>query len=282
MEFAKMHGLGNDFVVVDGFREKLAEEALPDIAKSLCDRHFGIGSDGLILVLPSRVANVRMRMFNPDGSEAEMCGNGIRCFGKFVYDRGINRDNPLTVETLAGIKTIKLTVEEGKVVSARVDMGKPRFSRSEIPMAPTSSGSADKVIGETIKVDGKKFEVTCVSMGNPHCVIFEDDVDTFPVEKIGPLVENHRLFPQRTNVEFVQVLNTKEIKVRVWERGAGITPACGTGACASAVASNLNGKTGRKVTVHLPGGDLFIEWLGNDHVSMTGPAVEVFTGNIAV
>ena len=280
MDFAKMHGLGNDFVVVDGFREKLAEEELPEIARSLCDRHFGIGADGLILVLPSRVANVRMRMFNPDGSEAEMCGNGIRCFGKFVYDRNLNRENPLTVETLAGVKSIKLTVENGKVVTAKVDMGQPRLSRAEIPMAPTPSGSTDKVIREPLKVDGRKLEVTCVSMGNPHCVVFQDDVDNFPVEKIGPLIENHRLFPQRTNVEFVQVLNTREIKVRVWERGAGVTPACGTGACAAVVASNLNEKTGRKVTVHLPGGDLLIEWLGNGRVSMTGPAVEVFTGSI--
>ena len=285
MDFAKMHGLGNDYVVVDGFREKLDEQALPGIARRLCDRHFGIGSDGLILVLPSRVANVRMRMFNPDGSEAEMCGNGIRCFGKFVHDREISRENPLSVETLAGVKTLKLSIEGGLVVSSRVDMGQPRLRRGEIPMSDPPRGTAgrtEQVIGEPIKVGAKRFEATCVSMGNPHCVIFVDDVDHFPVESIGPIIEHHRLFPQRTNVEFVQVLNAKEIRVRVWERGAGITPACGTGACASVVASSLNDRTDRKVTVHLPGGDLHVEWLGDGRVMMTGPAEEVFTGTIGL
>jgi len=278
MDFAKMHGLGNDFVVVDGFREKLVVEHLSDIALKLCDRHFGIGADGLILVLSSRVSNVRMRMFNPDGSEAEMCGNGIRCVGKFVYERGICRDNPLSVETLAGTKTLKLNIEGGLVASARVDMGRPILQRSEIPMI--GQGHMERVIGEPIKVGGKRFEATCVSMGNPHCAIFVDDVDNFPAEKIGPLIENHRLFPRRTNVEFIQVLNPKEIRVRVWERGAGITLASGTCGSASVVAAALNNLTSKRVTVHLPGGDLFIEWLGDDRVMMTGPAVEVFTGKI--
>jgi len=277
-----MHGLGNDYVVVDGFRETLAEENLPDIARRLCDRHFGIGADGLILVLPSRVAHVRMRILNSDGSEAEMCGNGIRCFGKFVHDRGISRENPLEVETIAGIKTLSMNVADGVVASSRVDMGEPRLRRSEIPMLPRGSGDSERVVGEPVRVGSRSFVATCVSMGNPHCVIFVDNAETFPVEKFGPAIENHRLFPRRTNVEFVQVLNSKEIRMGVWERGAGITLACGTGACASVVACVLNDLTGRKATVHLLGGDLFIEWMGNNHVMMTGPAAEVFMGRVDV
>jgi len=273
-----MHGSGNDFVVVNGFQEELPEEEkLPELARFLCDRHYGIGSDGLLLVLPSRAANFRMRMFNPDGSESEMCGNGIRCFAKFVYDNGLIRDNAVKVETLAGIKVLKLLVKGGKVEQVRVDMGSPVLTRKDIPMRGDTN---TEVIGEMLRVDGRKFEVTCLSVGNPHCIIFVDNVDTFPVARIGPQIENHKAFPRRTNVEFVEVKTTSEIAMRVWERGAGETLACGTGACASVVACALNKKTGRQVTVHLLGGDLYVEWTGDNRVLMTGPAEEVFTGEV--
>lgn len=271
-----MHGAGNDFVIIDGEKEAVVEEHLPSLARSMCDRQLGIGGDGIILVLPSRLANFKMRMFNPDGSEAEMCGNGIRCFAKYIYDRKMHRDVVMTVETLGGIKTLKLNAVGGRVRTVRVDMGEPKLMRSEIPMR----GSETRVIAEPLKVAGKKYEITCVSMGNPHCVTFVDRVDEYPVAKIGPEFENHPSFPARTNVEFVEVMNQQEIKMRVWERGAGETLACGTGACASAVASMLNNKVSRKVTVHLRGGDLFIEWLGDNKVFMTGPAEEVFEGKV--
>ncbi|MEN6356589.1 MAG: diaminopimelate epimerase [Armatimonadota bacterium] len=277
MRFTKMHGAGNDFVVIDGAKEIIPEEQLPSIAKHACDRNFGVGGDGIILVLPSRTANFHMRMFNPDGSEAEMCGNGIRCFAKYLFDRKFHTDVVMTVETLGGVKTLKLNAAGGKVQTVRVDMGEPGLLRSEIPMKGTA---ADRVIAEPLKIAGKKIEITCVSMGNPHCITFVDHVDEVPVEKIGPEVENHSSFPQRTNVEFIEVLNQQEIKMRVWERGAGETLACGTGACASAVASMLNDKVQKKVTVHLRGGDLFIEWLGDNKVYMTGPAEEVFEGKV--
>jgi len=278
LRFTKMHGSGNDFVVVNGFQEELPEEEkLPELARFLCDRHYGIGSDGLLLVLPSRAANFRMRMFNPDGSESEMCGNGIRCFAKFVYDNGLIRDNAVKVETLAGIKVLKLLVKGGKVEQVRVDMGSPVLTRKDIPMRGDTN---TEVIGEMLRVDGRKFEVTCLSVGNPHCIIFVDNVDTFPVARIGPQIENHKAFPRRTNVEFVEVKTTSEIAMRVWERGAGETLACGTGACASVVACALNKKTGRQVTVHLLGGDLYVEWTGDNRVLMTGPAEEVFTGEV--
>lgn len=276
MRFVKMHGAGNDFVIIDGEKEAVVEEHLPSLARSMCDRQLGIGGDGIILVLPSRLANFKMRMFNPDGSEAEMCGNGIRCFAKYIYDRKMHRDVVMTVETLGGIKTLKLNAVGGRVRTVRVDMGEPKLMRSEIPMR----GSETRVIAEPLKVAGKKYEITCVSMGNPHCVTFVDRVDEYPVAKIGPEFENHPSFPARTNVEFVEVMNQQEIKMRVWERGAGETLACGTGACASAVASMLNNKVSRKVTVHLRGGDLFIEWLGDNKVFMTGPAEEVFEGKV--
>ncbi|MGB9620519.1 MAG: diaminopimelate epimerase [Armatimonadota bacterium] len=277
MRFVKMHGAGNDFVVVDGAREKIPEEQLAATAVRVCDRHFGVGADGLILVLPSRVANFRMRIFNPDGSEAEMCGNGIRCFAKYVFDRKLHTDVVMTVETLGGIKTLKLNTVGGKVQTVRVDMGEPRLLRSEIPMR---GDPGSKVIAEPLRVGGRKIEVTCVSMGNPHCVTFVDDVEHYPVDKIGPQIENHRSFPARTNVEFVEVLGKDEIRVRTWERGAGETLACGTGSCASLVAACLNEKVGRRATVHLRGGDLLIEWAGNNRLFMTGPAEEVFEGKL--
>lgn len=272
-----MHGAGNDFIMVDGAEEAFTEEQLALVARRACDRHIGIGADGLILVLPSRSANFRMRVFNSDGSEAEMCGNGIRCFAKYVFDRKMHSDVVMKVETLAGVKTLKLNAAGGKVSTVRVDMGQPRLKRSEIPMKGPDS---PRVVAEPIKVDGKKMEITCISMGNPHCVTFVDRTDDYAADKLGPQIENHPNFPQRTNVEFVQVLNEKEINMRVWERGCGETLACGTGACAAAVASMLNDKVSRKVTVHLLGGDLFIEWLGDNRVQMTGPAEDVFEGKV--
>ena len=277
MKFVKMHGAGNDFIVIDSAKEIIPEEQLPAFAIHACDRQFGIGADGIILVMPSRIANFRMRMLNPDGSEAEMCGNGIRCFAKYVFDRKMHTDVIMTVETMGGVKTLKLNTAGGKVQAVRVDMGEPKLLRSEIPMRGSES---TRVIAEQLKVAGKKVEITCVSMGNPHCITFVDNVDNYPVEKIGPEIENHPSFPKRTNVEFIEVVNQQEIKMRVWERGAGETLACGTGACASAVASMLNDKVARKLTVHLRGGDLFIEWLGDNKVFMTGPAEEVFEGKI--
>src|SRR5437870_3800065 len=225
MRFTKMHGLGNDFVMVDGFEEKLDEASLSERAIQLCDRHFGIGADELIVVLPSTVADFRWRIFQPDGSEPESCGNGIRCLARFVYDRKKTTATTLTVETLGGIKTLQLSVADGKVQSVQVDMGEPAFARRLIPMtgAPES-----EVVHETIQVDGAKLDVTCLSVGNPHCVTFVEDVERFPVERLGPLVENHALFPRRTNVEFVQVVSPRELKVRVWERGVRETLACGS------------------------------------------------------
>ncbi len=275
MKFTKMHGIGNDFVVVNSLTDGPSEDALPELARSLNNRKFGVGGDGLILVLPSKVADFKMRMFNPDGTEAEMCGNGIRCFAKFVYDHQLLPESQVKVETLAGVKVLKLALKSGKVDTVRVDMGIPKLLRSEIPMKGDDN---EKVINEALKVEGRKFDITAVSMGNPHVIIFEDNLDNFPVAKYGPLIENHRSFPQRTNVHFVRVCNAGEIVVRTWERGAGETLACGTGACACVVASVLNSKTNRTVLVHLPGGDLKIEWLGDSRVLMTGPAEEVFNG----
>ena len=272
-----MHGIGNDFVVVNALTETIEESQYGDISRRLCHRKFGIGGDGLLLVLPSKVADYKMRMFNPDGSEAEMCGNGIRCFAKYVYDRKLCSDTQVKVDTLDGVKLLRMFLRAGKVESVRVDMGQPKLLRSEIPMRGDDNG---RVIGEGLKVEGRKFDITAVSMGNPHIIIFEDRVEEFPVAKFGPLIENHKAFPERTNVHFVQVNTASEIRVRTWERGAGETLACGTGACACAVASVLNNKTGRNVLAKLPGGDLRIEWMGDNRVIMTGPAEQVFEGEI--
>lgn len=271
-----MHGLGNDFVIINMLQEDIPESVLSKAAVKACDRYFGIGGDGLILVLPSQVADLRMRVINSDGSEAEMCGNGIRCFAKYTYDRGIVRANPMTVETLAGIQKIELTLSDDKVSAIRVDMGAPILERSKIPM----DGPAGRVIDEPLSVNGTTLRVSCVSMGNPHCVTYVDDVENFPLREIGPQVEKHPVFPRKTNAEFVQVLNRNEVRMRVWERGCGVTYACGTGACATAVASILNGKTSDDVVVHLDGGDLRIQWDGQGSVFMTGPAEEVYTGEI--
>ena len=272
LKFWKMHGTGNDFIVIDNRDGKIKENKLSEFAKRICERRFSVGADGLLLVCDSDVADVRMRMFNPDGTEAEMCGNGIRCFVKFCYENAITRKKELKVETLAGIKHTWLSVN-GEVKSVKVDMGAPSFERESLPML-----GEGKCIGEKLKVDGETYEVTCLSVGNPHCVLFVDDLEAFPVQEIGPKIEVNRVFPKRTNVEFVQIVNRGEIKVRVWERGAGETLACGTGACASAVASHTLGKTDKEVTVHLLGGDLKI--LYDRTIFMTGPAVKVFVGEL--
>jgi diaminopimelate epimerase len=272
MRFVKMHGLGNDYVYVDCFHERVSEPAR--LARRISDRHFGVGGDGLILILPSEVADARMRIFNADGSEAQMCGNGIRCLAKYVYESGIARKPELTIETLAGNLRLRLFTAGGVVERVRVDMGMPRLRRQDIPML----GQGEPVLGETLTVADRQFEATCLSMGNPHCVIYVDDVANYPVTHYGPLLEHHPQFPQRTNVEWVQWMNRREIRQRTWERGSGETLACGTGACAATVASVLTGKTERAVTVHLLGGDLEVEWAADDHVYMTGPAVEVFRG----
>ena len=274
-----MQGIGNDFIVVNCLNDPLVEESLAEISIKVNDRKFGIGGDGLILVLPSRMADFRMRMFNPDGSEAEMCGNGIRCFAKYVYDRKLLSDSQVKVETLAGVKMLKLITRGGKVENVRVDMGQPRLRRSEIPMRGEDT---EKVVGEPLKADGKRYEITAVSMGNPHVVIFEDNIDAFDLARVGPQIENHKSFPQRTNLQVVKVCSNSEIILRTWERGAGVTLACGTGACAAVVASALNGKTVKRVNVHLPGGDLLVEWMGDNRVMMTGAAEEVFEGEIPI
>ncbi|MBM7555846.1 diaminopimelate epimerase [Halanaerobacter jeridensis] len=276
MKFTKMHGLGNDFILLNCLGGTVDNPS--QLAQEMCDRNFGIGADGLVLVLPSEIeeADFRMRIFNPDGSEPEMCGNAIRCFAKYLYERDLTTKTNLNVETLAGIIKPKLILEDGAVKLVKVDMGQPRLKRSEIPMKGEES---EEVVKEPVEVAGEKFEVTCVSMGNPHCVIFVDDADEAPVRELGPKIETHDLFPEDINVEFIEVVNEEELEMRVWERGAGVTLACGTGACGSTVAAILNDLTKQKVTVHLLGGDLVIEWADDDHVYMSGPATEVFTGD---
>lgn len=272
MRFIKMHGIGNDYIYVDGFQETVKKPE--KLAVQISDRHFGVGGDGLILIMPSVKADVRMRMFNADGSEGEMCGNGIRCLAKYVYEAGISHKPELMVETLAGLLTLQLFTSNGKVDKVRVNMGRPRLHRQDIPIL----GEGECVLGETLVAGDREFAVTCVSMGNPHCVIYVEAVDNFPVTHYGPLIEHHPMFPQRTNVEWIECINRQEFRQRTWERGSGETLACGTGACAATVASILHGKTDRHVTVHLRGGDLEIEWAEDQDVYMTGPAVEVFHG----
>ncbi len=277
MKFTKMQGAGNDYVYVNCFAETVENPA--EVAIRVSNRNFGIGSDGLILIMPSPVADVKMRMFNSDGSESEMCGNGIRCVAKYAYDHGIVSKQEITAETGAGILTLQLFTNGNKVERVRVNMGEPRLTRAEIPM--TGDGSL-RVVSEPLNILHSTFPITCVSMGNPHCVIFVDDVKSFPVEKYGPLIENHELFPRRTNVEFVQVISRTEVRQRTWERGAGETLACGTGASAVSVAGVLNSLTERRILNHLSGGDLELEWQENGPVFMTGPAVEVFTGEMDI
>ena len=276
MKFTKMHGIGNDYVYVNCFKETVENPV--EVAKFVSDRHFGIGSDGLILIKPSEVADCYMEMYNADGSNSAMCGNGIRCVAKYVYDYGLTDKTEIDVETAAGIKHIVLTIKDGKVEKARVDMGEPILKPELVPVI----GEGEKLVDEPIMVDGEEYRMTCVSMGNPHAVVFlDEDVKTLEIEKIGPKFENHERFPQRVNTEFMYVLDRNTMNLRVWERGSGETWACGTGTCASVVASVLNGLTERKVLVHLLGGDLEIYWSEEDnHVYMTGPATTVFDGEI--
>lgn len=277
MKFTKMQGLGNDYVYVNCFEEKI--ENPPAVARYVSDRHFGIGSDGLIMINPSEVADFEMEMYNADGSRGEMCGNGIRCVAKYVYDYGLTDKAQISVETLGGIKYLDLTVEDGKVVLVKVDMGKPELKSDLIPIISEN----EKVIDEPIEVDGQVYHMTGVSMGNPHTVIYVDDVKNMDLEKIGPKFENHERFPKRINTEFVHCIDRNTVEMRVWERGSGETLACGTGACAVAVASILNNLTDTRVTVKLLGGDLQIEWdREKDHVFMTGPAKVVFDGVIDI
>ena len=276
LQFTKMHGLGNDYVYMDAINQKIENRS--ELAKFVSDRHFGIGSDGLILICPSEKADFRMQMFNQDGSEAEMCGNGIRCVGKFVYDKGLTNKKTITVETLAGIKTLVMTEKNGKIETARVDMGEPILEPEKIPVMSKENPVKNLKLNE----EDKEFNFTCVSMGNPHAVTFiKEDVNKFDICKYGSKLEINSAFPKKANIEFINVIDDKTLNMRVWERGAGETLACGTGACASVVAAILNGYTKRDVTVHLLGGDLKIKWKENDnHVYMTGPATTVFEGKI--
>lgn len=277
MKFTKMQGLGNDYVYVNCFEEKVENPS--ELAVKVSDRHFGIGSDGLILIRPSEVADFRMTMFNADGSESEMCGNGIRCVGKYVYDYGLTDKTEVSVETLAGIKYLKFIIKDGKVDMVTVNMGEPILKPELVPVV----GEGDAVIDSPIEVDGKEYKMTCVSMGNPHSVVFVDDVDNFPLHEVGPLFEHHKAFPRRVNAEFCQVIDRTHAKMRVWERGTGETLACGTGTCATAVACILNGKTEDEMTITLLGGDLIIRWDREKNVIyMTGPARVVFDGEIDV
>ncbi len=290
--FTKMHGLGNDFILIDCLdnKFKIQDSKFNILAKNLCHRRFGIGADQLLLLCPSEIADYKMRIFNADGSEVEMCGNGIRCLAKYIWEKGLSDKNILNIETIAGV--IK-PEKAGDMI--KVDMGEPVFESDKIPVKIVKderleiesseinkSREKEKVIDYPLKIEDKVFNITCLSMGNPHAVIFVKDIFDFPVSFYGPLIENNPIFPKRTNVEFVEVINRDEVKIRVWERGAGETMACGTGASAVAVATNIKGITDRSLTVHLTGGDLFIEWAKDNHVYMTGPAIKVFEGIIEI
>ncbi|HCA46328.1 MAG TPA: diaminopimelate epimerase [Armatimonadetes bacterium] len=276
MNFTKMHGLGNDYVYMTGHDQDLDRYDLGKLSQMVSNRNFGVGSDGLILILPSEIADFRMRIFNPDRSESNMCGNGMRSCAKYVYDHGLTDKTELTFETLGGIVKPSLTVEDGKVTCITVDMGEARLARKDVPFAP---GDPDTpAINEELEVDGEVVRITAVNVGNTHCVIFVDDVATAPVTTLGPKIEVHPAFPRRTNVEFIQVLDRKHVKMRVWERGAGETLACGTGATATCVACAVNDLTERAIQVQLPGGNLEIDWHEDNHVFMAGPAVEVYQG----
>ena len=273
MKFTKMHGLGNDYVYVNCFLETV--ENPEETARAVSDRHTGIGSDGLILICPSETADFQMVIYNADGSRAQMCGNGIRCVGKYVYDRGLTDKTEITVETLGGVRTLQLHTEGGRVSAVTVDMGQPVLQPDRIPVL--AGGSA--AVNLPLEAGGRSWEVTCLSMGNPHAVVFVPDPAALPLETLGPQFEHHPLFPERINTEFVRVDGPDELTMRVWERGAGETQACGTGACAAAAAAVLTGNCKPAVTVHLPGGDLKIRWdRQNNHIFMTGPATFVFDG----
>lgn len=277
LKFTKMHGLGNDYIYINGFEEQIENPG--ELSKKISDRHFGIGSDGLVLILPSDTCDFRMRMFNNDGSEAEMCGNASRCIAKYVYDFGLTTKKEITLETLAGVKTLKMEVVKGKVERVTVNMGQPILNAKEIP----AISDKEIVIDEPIEVDGQEYRVTCVSMGNPHAITFVKDVENFDVHGVGIKIENHEMFPKRINTEFAEIIDRNTIKMRVWERGSGETLACGTGASATLVAAVLNDLSQRKAKLILLGGDLEIEWNEKDNnVYMTGPATTVFQGEIEI
>ena len=276
LPFTKMHGISNDYVYVNTFSTAVTDP--PSLARRLSERRTGIGGDGLILICPSPTAHARMEMYNADGSRGAMCGNGIRCVGKYVYDHGLARDNPLKIDTDSGLKVLFLELEDSAVTRVTVDMGEPILDGRQIPLA-----TPGQMIDQPLTVDGVSYQVTCVSMGNPHCVTFVEDVEPLALETLGPKFEHHPLFPDRVNTEFIQVVSPTELNMRVWERGSGETWACGTGACAAAVAAMLTDRAERRVSVHLRGGDLDIEWRTADgHVYMTGAAEEVFEGTVEV
>ncbi|HEY4308622.1 MAG TPA: diaminopimelate epimerase [Pirellulales bacterium] len=290
MRFTKMHGAGNDYVYVDCFREPVPDDPA-ETARQIADRHFGVGGDGLILICPSTVADVRMRMFNADGSESEMCGNGIRCVAKYVYDHAISQRPTLKIETGAGVLAVDLEIADGVAERVRVDMGLPILEAAKIPVAAALGGADQRVVNVSLDAHAKlpignswqndcgfDGRITCVSTGNPHVVLYCDHVAAVPLTTVGPILETLAIFPKRINVHFVEVHSPTEVTMRTWERGSGITLACGTGASAVCVAGALTGNSARRILTHLPGGDLELEWADNDHIYMTGPAAEVFTG----
>ena len=277
MKFTKMQGCGNDYVYINGFEEKIEQEKKPDLVRRLSERHFGIGSDGVIFINPSEIADFEMEMYNADGSRSEMCGNGIRCVAKYVFDKKMVDRNEFTIESFGKIKDITIIEEAGAAKLIKVGMGSPQLRTEEIPAVY----DADTIIAKPIDVDGTIWEGTCVSMGNPHVVLFVDDVNSLDLENIGPKFENHPMFPNRTNTEFVKVIDENTVEMRVWERGTGETLACGTGCCATAVACVLNNKTKDKVLVKVLGGEILVEWdKENNEVYMTGPGEFVFEGEI--
>ena len=276
IEFSKFEGLGNDFIIIENLENDF--KLNPKEITKVCNRHFGIGADGIILIEKSKEADFKMVIYNSDGSQAEMCGNGIRCFAKYVYDRGYFSEENIKIEMLAGVKKVRLNFHGSEVLGARVDMGKPSFKPQDIVVLVKD---IEEVIKFPLDIGQKTIEVTCVSMGNPHCVLFVERAETAPIKTLGPLIENHQLFPNRTNVEFVEVVDSNTLKVRVWERGVGETLACGTGACASLVAAYKNSFIGPRAVVNLPGGDLLVDWVEGENIYLTGPAKEVFTGIIS-
>lgn len=283
MEFTKMHGCGNDYVYVNGFTQKIESDKKPELVRRLSDRHFGIGGDGVIFINPGKTAEFEMEMYNADGTRAQMCGNGIRCVAKYVYDNGLTDKTSITIESFDKVKYLDLTTgADGKVSTVRVNMGAPVLKASEVPVV----SEHEQVIDEEIAVNGQDYRMTCVSMGNPHAVVFVDniaDMKDFDLEGIGPFFENHERFPERTNTEFVRVIDKNNVQMRVWERGTGETLACGTGCCATTVACVLNGLTDTRVNVRVPGGEILCEWDREENlVYMTGPAATVFEGNIEI
>ncbi|HEY3243198.1 MAG TPA: diaminopimelate epimerase [Phycisphaerae bacterium] len=273
MKFTKMHGLGNDYIYVNCFEERVTDA--PTLSRAISDRHRGVGSDGLILICPSNVADVRMEMYNVDGSRAQMCGNGIRCVAKYAYEHGLARKTPMRIETDAGVLELALRCRDDQVESVRVDMGRPQLAPESLP----ATFPGDRIVDYPVEIAGEAYRVTCVSMGNPHSVVFVDDLDAFDLLRIGPQFECAPCFPERINAHFVQVQNPSRVRMKTWERGSGSTQACGTGASAVCVAGALTGRTQRQIIARLPGGDLELEWAENDHIYMTGPATEVFTGD---